>query len=74
MDTISKLFEKNLLDRILHVESDRGLLRGEQFGFRARHSTCFKLSRLVEKISRKFGKKRLTGAVFQDVEIAFDTV
>jgi hypothetical protein len=32
------------------------------------------LSRLFEKITRNFGEKRLTGAVFLDVAKAFDTV
>jgi hypothetical protein len=32
------------------------------------------LARLVERITRDFGEKRLTGAVFLDVVKAFDTV
>jgi hypothetical protein len=32
------------------------------------------LARLVERVSRNFGEKRLTGAVFLDVAKAFDTV
>jgi hypothetical protein len=32
------------------------------------------LARLVERITRNFGKKRLTGAVFLDVAKVFDTV
>jgi len=74
LDTIGKLFEKILLARILHVVSDRGLLRDELFGFRPRHSTSLQLARLVERITRNFGEKRLTGAVFLDVAKAFDTV
>jgi hypothetical protein len=31
------------------------------------------LARIVERITRNFGKKRLTGAVFLDVAKAFDT-
>ena len=34
LDTIGKLFEKILLARLLHVVSERGLMRDEQFGFR----------------------------------------
>ena len=54
--------------------SRRGLLRDEQFGFRHKSSMGLQLARLVEKVSRNFGKKRLTGAVFLDVAKAFDTV
>jgi hypothetical protein len=74
LDTIGKLFEKILLARILHEVSERGLMRDEQFGFRPRHSSSLQLARLIERITRNFGEKRLTGAVFLDVAKAFDTV
>jgi hypothetical protein len=73
-DTIGKLFEKILLSTILSDVSGRGLLRDEQFGFRPRHTTTLQLARLVERVSRNFGEKRLTGAIFLDVAKAFDTV
>ena len=71
---IGKLFEKILSARILHEVSERGLMQDEQFGFRPRHSTSLQLARLVERITRNFGEKRLTGTVFLDVAKAFDTV
>jgi hypothetical protein len=74
LDTIGKLSEKILLARILHVVIERGLMRNEHFGFRPRHSTSVQLARLVERITRNFGEKRLTGAVFLDENKAFDTV
>jgi len=49
-------------------------MRDENFGFRPRYSAFFHLARLVERITRNFGEKRLTGAVFLDVTKAFDTV
>ena len=49
-------------------------MRDEQFGFSSRRSTSLQLLRLVEWITRNFGEKRLTGAVFLDVAKAFDTV
>jgi len=74
LDTIGKLFEKILLTRILYEVGERWLLRDEHFGFRSRDSTYLQLDCLVERISRNFGERRLTGAVFLDVAIAFDTV
>jgi hypothetical protein len=74
LDTIGKLFEKFLLARILQELNVRGLMRDEQFGFRPKHSTSLQQERLVERITRNFGEKRLTGAVFLDVAKAFDTV
>jgi len=67
LDTIGKLFEKILLVRILQVINKRVLLLDE-------HSTSLQLARLVKQITRNFGEKRLTGAVFLDVAKAFDTV
>jgi len=60
-------FEKIILARILHIVSERSLMRNEQFGFRPRHSTSLQLAHLVERITRNFSEKRLTGAVFLDV-------
>ena len=74
LDTIGKLFEKILLARILHVVNECGLMRYEQFGFRPRHSTSLQLACLVERITRNFGEKTLTVAVFLDAAKAFDTV
>jgi hypothetical protein len=54
--------------------SGRGLLRDEQFGLRPKYSTALQLARLVERVFRNFNEKRLTGAVFQDVAKAFDTL
>jgi hypothetical protein len=74
LDVIGKLFEKILLARILHEMSEHCLMQDEQLGFRPRQSTSLQLTCLVERITRNFGKKRLTGAVFFDVAKAFDTV
>ena len=52
------------MSRILHEVNVRGLLRNEHFGFLPRNSTSLQLARLVEIITRNFGEKRLTGAVF----------
>jgi hypothetical protein len=49
-------------------------MRDEQFGFRPKHSTSLQVARLVERIARNFGEKRLTDAVFLDVAKAFVTV
>ena len=71
---IGKLFEKILLARILHVVSKHGLMQDEQFRFRPKCSMSLQLACLVERITRNFGKKRLTGAVFLDIAKAFDTI
>ena len=74
LDTIGKLFEKIMPTRIVYELGQHGLLRDEQFGFRPRHSTSLQLARFVERITRNFGERILTAAVFLDVDKAFDTV
>jgi len=73
-DTTGKLFESIPLARILCEVDGFGLLRNEQCGFRSKHSTTLLTTCLVERVSRNFGEKKLTGAVFLDVAKAFDTV
>jgi hypothetical protein len=68
---IGKIFEKILLARISHEVSKHVLMRDEQFRFRPRHSMSWQLAHLVKRITRIFGEKRLTGAVFLDVAKAF---
>jgi len=46
-------------------------MQDKQFGFRLRHSTSLQLARLVERITRRFGENRVTGAVFLDVAKAW---
>jgi hypothetical protein len=65
--TIGKLFERILHSRFLSEVSGHGLPRDEQFGFRPKHSTTLQLARLVERVTRNFGEKRLTGTNFLDV-------
>jgi len=73
LDTIGNMFQKILLTRILYEVVERGLLRNEQFGFRPKHSKSLQLARLVELITRNFGERKLTGAVFLEVSKALDT-
>jgi hypothetical protein len=65
------LFAKILLTRILNEISGSELLRDEQFVVRPHRSTVLLLARLVERVSRDFGQKRLTGTVFLDVAKTF---
>ena len=74
LDSVGKLFEKIFLARILREVNDRVLIRDEQFEFRPKHSMTLQLARLVERVMRNFGEKRLTDEVFLDVAKAFDSV
>jgi len=54
------------------IWSVRGLVRNKQFGFRPKHSTELQLTHFIEGVCRKFGEKRLTGAVFLNVAKVID--
>jgi hypothetical protein len=68
---IGKLFEKILLMRNQTEVSGCRLLNNEQFRLKPQNGTALLF---VERVTRDFGKKRLTGAVFVDVVQAFDTI
>jgi hypothetical protein len=68
-----KLFEKILLDRILHEERKRGLTLVEQFGFRTRHRTSLLFAGLFQRISGNF-REDSNRTVFLGMAKVFDTV
>lgn len=69
---LSKVFEKIIYRRLLSSSSH--LLIGEQFGFRAQHSTTQQLARVSEHIAHHLNLHESTGMFLLDIEKAFDTV
>lgn len=74
LNTLSKAFERIILSRLQSHISSENILREEQFGFRASHSTTHQLLRVAEKVTKNFNHKRYTGLVFLDLAQAFDRV
>lgn len=74
LPTISKLFEKILLDRIKPHISARNLIPNHQFGFRQQHGTIEQVHRVVQKINQTLQTKRYCSAAFLDISQAFDKV
>jgi Reverse transcriptase (RNA-dependent DNA polymerase)/Endonuclease-reverse transcriptase len=74
LSAISKITEKVILARLLSHFKAHDTIRNEQFGFKAKHSTDHQLIRLTEHVTKGFGRGQVTGAVFLDVEKAFDRV
>ncbi|GBN93689.1 putative RNA-directed DNA polymerase from transposon X-element [Araneus ventricosus] len=72
LSAISKIAEHIILDRLhTHLETNN-ILCPEQFGFRKNLSTTHQLIRVVEFIEEAFNNKQKTGAVFLDIQKAFD--
>ena len=71
---LSKITEKVIGKRVDDFIQSKKILIDEQFGFRNKHNTVQQLARLTNHISKEFNNKRHTGALFLDMEKAFDTV
>ena len=74
LNHLSKIVEKIIARRIDIILRDKKILIYEQFGFRTGHSAIAQLARLVNYITGEFSCKKHVGAVFLDIEKAFDTV
>lgn len=74
LPTLSKVFEKILLKRLIPLAISANIIPNTQFGFRPNHSTIHQLHRVVDTISSSLEKKHYCAAVFLDVAQAFDRV
>ncbi|GFX22191.1 RNA-directed DNA polymerase from mobile element jockey [Trichonephila clavipes] len=71
---LSKIAEKIIQTRLNQHLSENDILISQQHAFRANLSTSHQLLHAVEYIKTGFANKKSTGAVFLDVEKAFDRV
>ncbi|GBO20729.1 RNA-directed DNA polymerase from mobile element jockey [Araneus ventricosus] len=74
LSSLSKIAEHVILKRLIESLSDNNILCPEQFGFRPNLSTSHQLVRVTEFITEGFANKQKTGAVFLDIQKAFDRV
>ncbi|KAL0107445.1 hypothetical protein PUN28_015783 [Cardiocondyla obscurior] len=72
LPTISKLFEKLLLKRIIPIMEQAQLIPQHQFGFRRNHSTIDQVHRVTHIIEKALEEGKYCPAVFLDVAQAFD--
>ncbi|GFX37821.1 RNA-directed DNA polymerase from mobile element jockey [Trichonephila clavipes] len=74
LSVLGKVAEKIILTRMCHHVDSTNLIIPEQHGFRPNLSTSHQLLRVVETIRTGFVKQKSTGAVFLDIQKAFDRV
>ncbi|GBM66122.1 RNA-directed DNA polymerase from mobile element jockey, partial [Araneus ventricosus] len=74
LPTFSKIAEHFILIRLNEHLEVNNVLIPEQFGFRENLSTTHQLPRVTEYIAEGFSNKQKTGAVFLDIQKAFDRV
>ncbi|GFU72284.1 probable RNA-directed DNA polymerase from transposon BS [Trichonephila clavipes] len=74
LSTLSKIAEHVILNRIHNHIYNSNFLNPNQYGFTKTLSTYHPLLRLTERISSGFQNGYTTGAVFLDIQKAFDRV
>ncbi|CAF0948508.1 unnamed protein product [Brachionus calyciflorus] len=72
LNTISRLLEKIINNRLYNWAEKRKLINPEQSGFRKNHSTQDNIFKIIENTKNGFQKKEHTGIVLFDIEKAFD--
>lgn len=72
LSSLSKLFEKQLSERLRTILHDTMTTPNHQFGFRKWHSTTEQVYRITHYISRELEKKKYYSEVFSDIKQAFD--
>ncbi|GFV12141.1 transposable element Tc3 transposase [Trichonephila clavipes] len=72
LPVLSKITEKIIQKRLCQHLTDNDILIPQQHGFRAGLSTSHQLLRVVEYIKTGFRDRKSTGAVFLDIQKAFD--
>ena len=71
---LSKVFEAIMIKRLMSWAANTGKLPTEQSGFRKHHSTNDKLVELTQAVCQAQRLSRRVGAIFLDIEKAFDRV
>ena len=74
LSSISKLFERIILNRMMSHINENSIFADEQFGFRLGHSTTHQLLRVTNFIRSNKSEGYSTGAALLDIEKAFDSV
>lgn len=70
----SKIFESLLLQHILPILKEKGLIPDHQFGFRSKHATVDQVHRIANKIMESLEAKTYCTSAFLDISQAFDRV
>lgn len=74
LNTLSKIFEKVIYNRLLNFVNKHNILYNNQFGFRKNHCTEHALIKLVDTITEALDNNKVVCSVFIDLKKAFDTI
>ena len=73
-NTLSKIFEKILLQQITNYLDNEGKMSQYQFGFRQKFSTQDALLFFTETLTNEIDKQNIVHAVLLDLSEAFDSI
>ena len=71
-DHIGKILESIVTDRLNALLEERGIIKNSQSGFRGKRQTLDHISRIVHNAQYCKDRQKITGAVFLDLEKAYD--
>ena len=74
LSTISKIFERVILNRSVSFLERNDLITATQFGFRHKHSTIHPILDLITECYQNIDDKRFSTIIFLDIKKAFDSV
>ena len=74
LPAFSKILERIVYNRLIHLLNKYSILSFNQYGFRKDHSTAYALIQLHDKLSDAIDKGNVTLGLFIDLSKAFDTV
>lgn len=74
INSVSKILEKVMLNKISTVCDSLNIVQNNQFGFKKYHSTFHALIKFHSDTTTNLNKKEVTAACFLDIEKAFDSI
>lgn len=74
LDSLSKILEKIIKEKVVKYINDNNVLPNQQFGFRCEHNTVQPLTRIKNIVKNNFGEGKSTAMVLLDIKSAFDSV
>ena len=74
LPSISKIFEKVLLEQLTTYLDNNNLIHNHQYGFRKRHSTEYAALHIVDYLNYEMDRKRTPTNIYLDLSKAFDSL
>ena len=74
LPSISKIFEKVLLEQLTTYLDNNNLIHNHQYGFRKHHSTGYAALHIVDYLNYEMDRKRTPTNIYLDLSKAFDSL